>query len=391
MLRTYFLILSILALAGILLGWNVSRFVGAKAVIKTKELAFLPGPTTARILALGQAATAAKLRWIDSFQFQQLVIDRKDDRLPDGSSVFVRLYDTLIPLDPLYVPFYQNAVLNLGGILERHGEELRYTGLGIHNLPNETIIRRMFAACLVAFYDFEARQPEVLDAVLADWAAHEASPQGRDQVWRWQQMMGRRAFDGLEQVPYWLDQLEHTTPGTSSAEFVESALREQLATYAQRAMSAALKELPQVVSLPNLQDDTWHILAKPIAERIAALPATKVPPAGALPIVRDQAGRWSLRYDPWGWPWMRLNDGSFYPGGEFRRDFRGTLSRANQELLTAVKKAGRWPTSLAEVAELGITVPGPTPAGGTVRLAGQVLVVEWTDPPEKPWPLRAGP
>jgi hypothetical protein len=372
------------ALAGAVRG-DLSGLRLAKPVIITKELAFLPGPETARVLSLGQAGTAAKLRWIDSFRYQQHVLDHGEDLLPDGSSVFVRLHDTLIPLDPLYLPFYQSAVTNLGGIIGRHGDELRYVMIGLYNLPHEASLHRQRASTLYTFFNGEAAHPEIMDAILDDWAS--SDPASRDQAWTWKVAMARRVYHGLEQVPYWQDQLARLTAGGQgtdpSAEYVRNILRQQLTAYAIERISAAAHGL----ELSPEQDAGWEILAERIRRGLAALPPEQQPPASCMPIARDASGVWHLRPDPWGLPW-RQTGGVVTSEGLNRVHASAAIGQLNEAVRRAVLKAGRWPTSLDEVRALGITIPS-LPSDSTLVLNGQALEIRFQDPPEAPWPLTA--
>src|SRR5262245_34756719 len=107
MIPSLFRWLGMAACAAALIGWNAQRFVGAESRIRMKDLEFFPTPVVAKLMAMGQDNTVAKLRWIDSFSYFQLQIDRRDDTVAGDdktSGGFQRLYDTLIALDPLFEP-----------------------------------------------------------------------------------------------------------------------------------------------------------------------------------------------------------------------------------------------------------------------------------------------
>src|SRR5476649_285062 len=153
-LRTFSLAALGLLCAGTLIGWNFSRFVGAQEQIYSKDLDFLPTPEVAKLLCFGHSNTISKLRWIDSFAYFQLQLDRRNDRLSgDGPGGFRRLYDTLIELDPLFEPFYQHAALCTGGLLGQNYIALGYLLRGLINLPHQTSLWRHAAAMLVANFD----------------------------------------------------------------------------------------------------------------------------------------------------------------------------------------------------------------------------------------------
>lgn len=192
-----------------LAGWNASRFIGAEPRIRTKDLTFLPSVEVGRLLSLGHTNTAAKLRWIDSFAYFQLQLDRKDDRIVGtGESAFLRLYQLLTGLDPYFQPFYEHSTLNLGGIQNRHGETLALLQHGLLHQPHNPQLWRLVAVELYAAFHWEERQPEAFDAVLSQWHAAMEDPQQAQQVWDWKAAFARRREPGLEQLPYWLAQLE---------------------------------------------------------------------------------------------------------------------------------------------------------------------------------------
>jgi hypothetical protein len=378
------LLLIVILGAGALVGWNLSRFVGAQPVIVSKELAFLPGPTAARLLSMGHPATAAKLRWIDSFRFQQLVFDRKDDRLADGSSVFARLYDTLIPLDPYFVHFYDGAVVNMGGLLGRHDQELRYAALSILNLPHNMHLQRQHASILAAFFGAQERTPEAFDAVLTDWAESRLDPTERLQIDIWKAALGSRAFTGLEQAPYWLEQLQRLGNDDGfHAVFVRDTLYDLLTGYAASRIAAHLP-----ADAAAVQDASWEPAAPRLAAAFAALPQDAQPPLALMPIARRGDG-WALRSDPWGLPWHRDAAGVITARGAERRALDRLIAQLNLNLAETARTAGRWPGSLAEVISLGIVLP-PQPPDGSIALIGQGLRVTWQPPPAPPWTLTPG-
>jgi hypothetical protein len=143
-----------------LLCWNGSRFIGAKAKIRMKDLTFLPSPQTARLLTLGHNNTVAKLRWIDSFAYFQMQLERKDDTVAStGDSAFGRLYDTLIALDPHFIPLYEHALLNLAGLLSHHQAILSLLQRGLIDNPHSTVLWRLNLVEFATTYDAENRNP----------------------------------------------------------------------------------------------------------------------------------------------------------------------------------------------------------------------------------------
>ena len=200
---------------------------------RTKPLDFLPSPAVARALSLGQPTAAAKLRWIDSFAYFQLQIERLDDRVAGGDprGGFERLYDTLVSLDPAFLPFYQHAVTNTGGILRQHRVALSFIMRGLQQMPRETQLWRLASAELAVSFSWAQRNPAALDRWLAAWEAAEPDEVGKQFVRDWRRGLAFTSVEGLETLPYWLEQLRATKPGSPMGDYVEGTVRELLAQH----------------------------------------------------------------------------------------------------------------------------------------------------------------
>ncbi len=388
--------------------WNAERFVGAQARIRTKDLSFLPAPVVAKLLSFGHGNTVAKLRWIDSFAYFQYQLDRQDDHVAGGGTGFKRLYETLIALDPAFVPFYQHAALNTGGVLKEYDVALSFLMRGIAALPENRELWRSAAAELKMHFQWEERMPALMDGFLAAWEAAEPTPEGKRMVWDWKRSMAQRTFHGLEQVPYWHEQLLRSKPGSASGDYIEAVLREQLAAFGLQELerlhddwlvahgalplrAASLAVLYRTAPLATIAAARAAAPPRPVglADLLApALLARRypggLPPLG--PVLRDDQGRSQLKSDPFGLPWV-LVDGRIVSGGLERRAYDRRLTSANFTLLGAAQARGRWPARLDEVAGFGIDLPAP-PADGRLVLDGQTLRMEWDPPPSAPWPLR---
>ena len=137
------------ALALALVGLNGQRFLHAKPEIRTKDLAFLPSPIAAELMCWGHRNTLAKMRWIDSFAYFQLQLDRGDDRIAGTTEhAFDRLYRTLIHLDPRFPDYYDHAALTIGGIQNRPASVLQFFMTGLLWRPQATSLWRQSAVIL---------------------------------------------------------------------------------------------------------------------------------------------------------------------------------------------------------------------------------------------------
>jgi hypothetical protein len=356
-------------------------------------------------MSLGQANTVAKLRWIDSFSYFQYQIDHQDDQVPgqDTRGGFYRLYDTLVDLDPHFQPFYEHAALNLSGMLGRHHHALSFLMRGLDTLPHNTVLWRNAAAMFKVQFQWEEKQPIAFDQFLAAWATAELTEDGRVQVWDWKRNMGTRLFKGLEQLPYWLDQLQTTKARTPMGDYVEETARAQLAAFGERELNALLR-LWRLSARPTL--GAW--LADltdpgvPLAEqlRLGGMPpdlrrladprlvarhhGDRLPGFGPLRVGQD--GRLTLLADPYGHPW-RLTGNRVTSLGLACRQYEKRLGFVQSAITTAAKDKGRWPTTIDEVRAWDIAIPD-LPAGGTLRMVDQQISVDWDKPPLEPWQLR---
>ena len=369
------------------LAWNGSRFIGTVPKPRAKALDFLPSPVVAQALSLGQPSVLAKLRWIDSFAYFQLQIERQDDRVAgaDARGGFERLYDTLISLDPLFLPFYEHAVLNTSGVLKQHRAGLSFIMRGLLAHPRESSLWRLASAELSVSFAWAKRNPQALERWLGAWAEAEPSEEGKQLVRDWQRGLAFTNVEGLEALPYWLEQLRSTAPGTPLSTYVEDTVRELLAQHGTIV-------LPTVIERELLP---WAPLrADPVA---VAQRWPRGIPAWA-PIAADG----SLRPDPYGWPWRRSGDRVISPGQEHLR-FGKRVQGLRLAVQAEADKRGRPPRDLAEAKAWGFDVPEPPTAAcgcsrktyprcaGRRRRRSRGSCAEERGPPARRGNLRSGP
>lgn len=367
--------LLILVVAGGLLAWNAGRFVGTKQVPRMKDLSFLPPPVVAKALALGQGTALAKLRWIDSFAYFEYQIGHKDDTVAgsDGRGGFARLYETLIALDPRFVPFYEQAVLNTSGILTDHRSALGFALGGTLEMPQEQGLWRIAAAELAVNFSWTKRNPAGLDGFLRGWADSERSPEDKQRVWEWRRGLAFQNVDGLETLPWWLEQMRTAKPGTPLYGFVTGTVRELLATHAVHLLPELLSPTSTLLGVPHLDPD-----------RVAARFPHGIP--GWEPVLGGPGGP-RLRNDPFGWP-FRIVDGKVVSPGLEQRRFLTIHQPACAAIANEAAKRGRPAHDAAEAREwTKAELPAP-PDGGRWSFAGETPVVVWPDPPGEPWSWR---
>lgn len=383
------LVVAAVALAAAVLAWNGSRFVATEAKPRTKDLDFLPSATVARALSLGQPTAVAKLRWIDSFAYFQLQLERQDDRVAgaDGRGGFERLYDMLIGLDPQFMPFYEHAVLNTGGVLRNNRAALGFVMRGLLARPGETHLWRLAAAELAISFGLAKRDPAKLELWLRAWEEAE-DEEGKQFVRDWRRGLAFTAVEGLDTLPYWLEQLRTAKPGTPLADYVEGTVRELLAQHgtielrrlAQGGEAGRAAPLPDRLLQPRLL---------PWGEVRLDLRATDRryrgrPPAWAPVEVRD--GAYRLRTDPFGYAWRWQGDRVISPGQEQRRFLQ--LTRATRLAIEAeANRRGAPPRDADEAAAWGFSLPVP-PAGGRWDFSERMPAVQWPAPDAAPWALR---
>lgn len=390
-----------------LVGWNVSRFVGAEGRIRAKDLTFLPAPEVARLLALGHTNTVAKLRWIDSFAYFQFQLDRQDDRVAGGGSGVERLYATLIHLDPHFRPFYEHGALNLAGVLSRHQQAVALLQLGTFNLAKDTLIWRNLAALLSHEYHWQERLPGAFDGFLSAWAAAEETDIGRQQVWQWKAGLAKRKLPGLEQLPYWLEKLRASPPGSPPSDYLDSVVREQLARYGERELNGLLAiwrirhgGLASTISeyianrdlidplAPLVGDD--RLVPPRIEDLLDRLLLARRYPDGMpvfvpVTVVGDQP---ALRNDPYGLIW-ELRGGRVVSQGLRRQTYERQLMFFNMDLARHAAAVGRWPDSLGQISALTLNKSFPQPpTDARLEMRDHWVVVVWNPSPKNPWSLR---
>jgi len=365
---------AILVLAGAATAWNAQGLIGHERAVRAKNLDFLPSPAVARVLACGHPNSASRLRWIDAFAYFQFQLDRKDDTVAGGASGFERLYDMLIGLDPRFEPFYQHASLCLGGVAGRHQAELAYLQRGTFHIPTATALWRTTAAVLVTHYHWDRDQTANLGLLLAAWADAERDDGAKTAVWQWQAQLARRRAPGLEEIPYWLDQLRTTSPGSAMGDFVEGILREQIARYGIEILTGVANGRraagEPVATIADLLDPP----------RLAALRMN--PQLG--PVVGD-AGSPRLS-DPFGHSYAWRDGVVISPGLELRA-FVKAVRGADQRLQTLARERGGWPEDLAGVSAHGVTLPA-LPAGAAILYRNRHLLAELPKPSHPPLTLR---
>lgn len=374
-------------IATAVIGWNGARFMATRQQTRTKDLDFLPPPVVAQALSLGQQSALAKLRWIDSFAYFQLQLDRQDDRVAgaDRRGGFERLYEALIAMDPWFLPFYEHAVLNTGGVMRQQQVALSFIMRGLSSMPRETALWRMASAELAVSFGLTKRLPAVLDRWLNAWSDHEDDADGRQRVLDWRRGLAFANSEGLETLPYWLEHLRATKPGTPVAEYVESTLRVLLADH-------GAKELEMVCGALVLPSRVNPIMAP------ALLPGGRLRPDRRLVAIRwpRQAPPWSavrwdgtelaVRCDPFGYEWIWSGGRIVSPGREHMR-FVQRVSAVRQALEAEANARGRSPRDAAEAAAWGVELPDP-PFGGRWSFANRLPEVVWPEPPHQAWPLR---
>ena len=372
MLRDILLLLTALTL----LGWNAARFIDAKPAIRTKDLDFLPSGDVARLFALGHYNTVAKLRWIDSFAYFEKQIDAKDDRVAaTGESTFVRLYNMVLTLDPKFPDYYSAATMNLGCIPDRHQETLAIQQKGIMELPGNPHVWQMTAAELKVFFKYEERQPAAFDAFLNAWYDAMPDPQQKQQVWDWKRASSRRQIKGLEQLPYWLDQLKAAPAQSTTRDFIVSTIREQITRYNLVELGKLAEAHLTVKGFPPVLPVD---LLKP--EILAQVYPEKRPPGLAI---AEGANGPVLTADPYGWPYELVAGKPFSPGQQIT-EFQARVQIANNSLARIAIREKAWPRTLEAVKAAGLTLQEP-PVGGTWLLEGTILRVEWPRSPAPAW------
>lgn len=374
----------IILVAGAVLSWNVSRFVGAEAKIrKSEHINYLPSPEMARVMSFGHAGAQSKFQWINSFTYWQHQLDANEAA---GREVFYRLYDNVITLDPYFLPFYEYALLTLGGSGGDQNKELGLMFRGLSYLPESRSLWKNLMAILVTGYDAEVNNPDFLESQLKAWAEAERAHQQRlerehnvtfeidfaEQAERWLKMIAVRHSRGLGQAHYWAEQLYDRLdkPQSTGAEKARETLREQIARF-------QLDRLQQ-------QLDQWHVRYGPWCWWIALLAYVPVEPleSGLAPWL-NPFYKTTTPLDPYGYAYT-IHEGEIVSLGLEIGRFRRYVSETVNRHLEAQSRESGWFTSIEEVSEALPWLIDP-PKGCRYRLFDGLIALEVPEPVTDAW------
>jgi len=382
--------------AGVAL-WNGLNFVDAPVgVPRTKDLTFLPKPEVAEILACGQQALAAKLRWIDSFDYFELQIDLKNDQVAGEAGLgYTRLYDILLGLDPLFRPYYDQAALNLGAVESRHFQALGILLRGTMVMPTDRSLWQQAAIELYTTYDLERRHPQQMSDFLEQWASAMTTDRERQSVLDWMAAMERRQSLGLAELPYWQEQLERSQPGSQADKFITATIQGMLATFGRNELQGLADAYTARHLVPP---QTLRQLLDP--DLINARYPHGLPPWG--PVVINADHHFTLRSDPLGFPYELLpGPAPAAPGASATAASIVTSAchvvsrteailnyqrRATSINLRFIALANTPPTSLE--AMLAAANPGPPPTGTRWAWRDNQLVLDVDPAPTPAWAIR---
>jgi hypothetical protein len=186
-------------------------------------------------------------------------------------------------------------------------------------------------------------------------------------VWDWKAAFARRVPQGLEQVPFWLEQVRRAQPGSSAEQYALGVLREQLAVFGAAELSA-------LAATGRAADSVGSLDPRVVMQRY---------PQGLGPIGVGPDGRLVLRCDPFGFPWSWQGAQVVSLGLTYARLQRGSGAltiRLSELAITA----GRWPATMDEAQAMGLALPA-TPPGIAWRLDGRQVVIDLPKPTETPW------
>jgi hypothetical protein len=273
-------------------------------------------------------------------------------------------------------------------------------------LPQSRELWRNTATTLKAFFSLDTRHPLLFDAFLSQWEGAEDQPEGKQMVWDWKRGFGSRAFQGLEQLDYWMDQLRATSPGTPNGDYVDGTIRRLISQFGARELNALLaswrvvrggvpQNRAQLVDNLSLINPFQAVVEdgpelRSLGELLDVGLIRRRYPTGLPeygPLVVD-GGKLTLRTDPYGCPWRLVDGRVVVSPGQLRASYEQELRSLSAHLRELAQKNGRWPTTLDEATAEGLSVPA-LPDSGTLRLDGHQVVVDWAVEAGPPWPLRS--
>ncbi len=352
------------------LAWNVQRFVGAKAVYRSSShLDFVPSPAMARAMSLGHRNTFAKLRWIQSFSYAQHQFEARDDTIAgsDRRGGFVRLYETLLHLDPYFEPYYTHGTLMTSGIVGDHQSALYFLWSGIHILPHNFSIWNNAAAHIVSFFDYENRHPHLMQALLEEWVACMEYPEQTSLPLHWISGLGtRKSSVELQQARYWVQKAHETSRNHWQYSFIRSRALIALSKLGIHYLTPLLVEAPLVHTAPV----DFQKLGLNRALQLSDIQLTNKKTIGQLLqygiLSHDPAIGYQLNPDPFGFPWLLSSEGIISTGLE-RAYFDDRLASYSRQLRGAIELKHKRPQNQAELEEWGIVLPEP-PVGCTISI-----------------------
>lgn len=370
----------IVLLGAVIITSNVLPLVHGEMRPRTVEqLHYLPGPHMARATALGHDNTVAKLRWIDSYPYFSHQIDAKDDSTPgtdlDQRGTFVRLYESLIALDPRFEPFYLHAATACSGLINDPHAALMFLSRGVQELPQSPLLWVNLLAHLRTYYGFEELRPQQMRAQLQAWRAAMDDPDLRALPERWLAGMDTRARIRAPLVDHWIWQLDISPPTGEGRELAQAALVRAIRRFHQDLLGDML-----IARSPY---------TRPL--RLADLDLVGTDHRRLLlsysPLQQDSLG-WRLRSDPAGYRWLLRPDGSLTTRGIEHRDWLAELDRLRRRI-RALRVDGVRIDDAADLQAQGLHVPAPPPGGSWHWSASGPVADGAPLPADPPWDLDA--
>lgn len=378
---------------GVLLTYNAQRLIGAPAIVRTKDLEFMPTATTYRLLSYGHTNTLAKLRWVDSFSYILLQIDKRDDALigfqhGEGAGGFERLYRALIELDPYFDSYYHYA--SLGASLGSDNKDLAIYiyQLGTHYLPDEMA---MWQGLLASLKTYKGYSLKAMNSVLAAWFDSTTDENTQRLVLRWKKFHEKQTYSGLENVYFWAQKISTHAANSVIGETIDATLRAKITEFHLEELNELAEKMQQApVDIQSIMND--QLLAQRFATT-GTLPMTFAVDyvlwgpfefsqtvyaqlmnthSDGKRVLRCRAADMRLNKDPYGFEYQ-IRDGKFMSLGLQRYQYESQVLAFNYHLGIRATDTGRWPKDTPEALEWIKDYYVSPPAGMHVHYARQQL------------------